>query len=249
MMNATITPLNEGYYTIGFDKIFFPFNPDIDILEERSWGSLLVEIQPFLIQTERQNILIDAGLGFLNEKTGVLKIEENLAERGLRRSDITDVVMSHLHKDHAGGLLYEKNGEQILAFENAVHHINEKEYENATDEKNALSYDIEKIKLLPSLADISWFAGGQVFDFMNYEQDGGHCPYHTSFVMTFENGIYFFGGDVAPQIKQLKFRYIAKYDVDGRRSAELRTEYAKRGKDEDWTFMFYHDVSMPMSKL
>lgn len=249
MKNAQVLPLNEGYYTIGFDKIFFPFDPQKDVLEERSRGSLLVEIQPFLIKTATQNILIDTGLGFENHQTGQLKIAENLKQHGLAPQDITDVVMSHLHKDHAGGLFFETENGLELTFSNALHHINQDEFLFAIDEKNKLSYDTKKVMLLKEQADIKWFDGSHIFDFMRFMEDGGHCPHHTSFLLNFDGEKYFFGGDVAPQIKQLKFKYIAKYDFDGKKSAELRTNYARQGKAEGWTFMFYHDVSVPLSTL
>ena len=249
MIDAQIFPLNEGYYTIGFDKIFYPFDMDNDILEERSRGSLLVEIQPFLIVSDDKKILLDTGLGFTNTQTGRLKISENLEKHNLTCNDITDVVMSHLHKDHAGGFFYEKNENLELTFENATFHINKNEYNFAIDPANDLSYDTAKVVELKNQATIQWFENGNVLGFMDYEEDGGHCPHHTSLLIHLKGGPYFFGGDVAPQLKQLKFRYIAKYDFDGKRSQELRTEYAKRGKEDDWTFLFYHDVKLPMSKL
>ncbi len=249
MIDAQIFPLNEGYYTIGFDKIFYPFDIERDVLEERSRGSLLVEIQPFLIKTSQRNILLDAGLGFPNPETGQLKILDNLAEHNLQADDITDVVMSHLHKDHAGGFFYEENDELVLTFKNATFHINRNEYTFATDVANGLSYDVEILKKLDEQAVIQWFEGGRILDFIDYKEDGGHCPYHTSLLIHTNQGKYFFGGDVAPQLKQLKFRYIAKYDFDGKRSQELRSEYAQIGKQEGWTFLFYHDVNLPMAKL
>ena len=249
MTNYEVIPLNEGYYTIGFDKIFYPFNPDTDVLEDRSRGSLLVEIQPFLIKTPNQNILIDSGLGFKNEETGELKIAENLKLHGFEPDDITDVVMSHLHKDHAGGLLSSIGEDWSLNFENAVHHINHDELLFAVDEKNKLSYDADKIIFLKENADIHWFDNGHVFDFMSYTEDGGHCPYHTSFLINLNGKKFFFGGDVTPQLKQLKFKYMAKYDFDAKKSSELRSEYAEQGKKENWTFLFYHDVSTPMAGL
>jgi glyoxylase-like metal-dependent hydrolase (beta-lactamase superfamily II) len=249
MKDIQVIPLNEGYYTIGFDKIFYPFDKEKDILEERSRGSLLVEIQPFLLITENKKILIDTGLGFTNPETGNLKIEDNLARQDIRPEDITDVVMSHLHKDHAGGFFKETQQGRSVLFKNAFFHINKNEFEYAIDEANKMSYEPKDIILLQDAAKIQWFDNGFVFDFMKYEEDGGHCPFHTSFLISSNAGQYFFGGDVAPQLKQLKFRYKAKYDFDENRSMELRSEYAKRGKDEDWTFLFYHDVSTPMAKL
>ena len=42
-----IIPLSEGAFTIDKTKQFVPFNKDEDDLQQRSTGSLLVEIQPF----------------------------------------------------------------------------------------------------------------------------------------------------------------------------------------------------------
>jgi glyoxylase-like metal-dependent hydrolase (beta-lactamase superfamily II) len=249
MIDAKIVPLNEGYYTIGFDKIFFPFDKEKDVLEERSRGSLLVEIQPFLIITEERKILIDSGLGFSNPETKQLKILENLAVHNLAAHDITDVIMSHLHKDHSGGLVTDLHDERELTFQNATYHINQKEFDFAINPKNKMSYDTDKLEFLFKEAEIKWFEGGSVFDFITYVEDGGHCPHHCSILMHTNSGKYFFGGDVAPQLKQLKFRYIAKYDFDGKKSLELRAQYAEKGKAEDWTFLFYHDVEIPMAKL
>jgi len=249
MIDANIVPLNEGYYTIGFDKIFIPFDKEKDVLEERSRGSLLVEIQPFLIITNEQKILIDSGLGFTNVMTGQLKILENLAEHNLEANDITDVIMSHLHKDHAGGLVIDSNEELCLTFPRAKYHINQREFDYAIHPKQKMSYDADKLEFLFKEGQIQWFQDDRIFDFISYEEDGGHCPHHCSLLIDTSNGKYFFGGDVAPQLKQLKVRYIAKYDFDGKRSLELRTRYAEKGKKEDWTFMFYHDVEIPMAKL
>jgi glyoxylase-like metal-dependent hydrolase (beta-lactamase superfamily II) len=248
-MKFQVFPLNEGYYTIGFDKVFHSFDPKIDVLEDRSRGSLLVEIQPFLVQTEKDNILFDTGLGFFNSQ-GKLVIEENLARYDLTPIDITQIVLSHLHKDHAGGLSYlDEYEDRQETFPNATYHVSEEEYNYAMEEGEP-SYELSDLELLVRSGRVNWMdAKGTILDFINYEQDGGHCPYHTSFLLLGDTERYFFGGDNVPQLKQLKVRYMAKYDYDGRRSAQLREEYGQKGREGDWVFMFYHDVTIPLSKL
>jgi len=59
----------------------------------------------------------------------------------------------------------------------------------------------------------------------------------------------FFGGDVAPQLQQMKNRFKAKYDYDGAEAMELRMEWWKLGEMEKWTFLFYHDIKYPMYKF
>jgi glyoxylase-like metal-dependent hydrolase (beta-lactamase superfamily II) len=47
-------------------------------------------------------LVIDTGLGF--EKDGQLQIHSNLWQAGIDPAKVTKVLMSHLHKDHAGGI-------------------------------------------------------------------------------------------------------------------------------------------------
>ena len=59
-----IIPLSEGAFTIDKTKVFVPFNVQQDDLQQRTAGSLLVEVQPFAVVTQNDVLLIDAGLGF-----------------------------------------------------------------------------------------------------------------------------------------------------------------------------------------
>ena len=72
-----IIPLSEGSFTIDKTKVFVPFNNYTEQLNSRPIGSLLVEIQPFVIVTEKDVILLDTGLGYLNPN-GNSQLHENL---------------------------------------------------------------------------------------------------------------------------------------------------------------------------
>src|SRR5690349_16883974 len=104
-----VIPLSEGSFTIDKTKLFVPFDEEKDDLQKRSRGSLLVEVQPFVIVTTEDVLLLDTGLGF--EKDGVLQIHKNLMEHNINPSEVTKVLLSHLHKDHSGGAGIEKEGE------------------------------------------------------------------------------------------------------------------------------------------
>ena len=43
--------------------------------------------------------------------------------------------------------------------------------------------------------------------------------------------------------------FAAKYDYDGKKSMELRQEFMQRGKEEGWTFLFYHDTKEPTARF
>jgi len=142
-----IIPLSEGSFTIDHTKIFLPFDTAKDDLQQRSRGSLLVEIQPFLVETKNDLILLDTGLGF--SENGVLQLYNNLALHGYSPGDITMVLMSHLHRDHAGGMAISDpySGVAHLSFPHAQYFINEKELDYALHAGNA-SYDAERLSII-----------------------------------------------------------------------------------------------------
>ena len=97
-----IIPLSEGSFTIDKTKLFVPFDDENDDLQSRPAGSLLVEVQPFVIITAEDVLLLDTGLGF--ETGGVMQLHRNMMDAGINPGEITKVLLSHLHKDHAGGV-------------------------------------------------------------------------------------------------------------------------------------------------
>ncbi|MBA4195940.1 MAG: MBL fold metallo-hydrolase [Chitinophaga sp.] len=243
-----IIPLSEGAFTIDKTKIFVPFNLENDELQERPVGSLLVEVQPFIVITQKDILLIDAGLGFT--KNNELQIHQNLKAIGLQPKEVTKVLMSHLHKDHAGGISKkDRLGNYELAFINATYYVQQKEFEFATD-KGFPSYMTEEIAALQNNKQVQWLTDneGVIDDYIHYQITGAHSPFHQVFWIKEENEIIFFGGDDAPQLQQMKNKFIAKYDYDGKKCMELRQQWWQQGKEEDWQFLFYHDIKTPVFK-
>jgi glyoxylase-like metal-dependent hydrolase (beta-lactamase superfamily II) len=241
-----IIPLSEGSFTIDKTKVFVPFNKERDDMNLRPAGSLLVEVQPFVVVTENDIILLDTGLGF-SSADGTMQIHEALLHNGIEPAAVTKVLLSHLHKDHAGGISHEDaNGHTALNFPNAFYYVNKKEIEYAT-EKGYPSYVPEDFSFLKNADKLILLEtdNGNVSPAIRYETSGGHCPYHTVYWITEKDEIAFFGGDVAPQLQQMKSRFVAKYDYDGKKCMELRTEWWQKGAAEHWTFLFYHDIKTP----
>ncbi len=237
-----IIALSEGAFTIDKTKVFVPFDLALDDLQKRPIGSLLVEIQPFLVITSNDILLIDSGLGYTN-KDGKLQIHENLSKHGINPSDVTKVLMSHLHNDHSGGLAYPNK--KIAAFENATYYINRQEWNYAL-ENDSSSYKPENFKFLERYKDLEFLEGsGVIDDYIHYEVSGAHSPYHQVFKIIDGEEIIFFGGDITPKLQQMKNRLKAKYDYDGAKAMNLRQEWWQKGEEEKWNFLFYHDLDNP----
>lgn len=240
---AKIIPLSEGAFTVDQTKKFIPFNKQNDDLQVRQKGSLLVEIQPFVVITSKDILLLDTGLGF-SDSDGRLQIQKNLAENGINAGDVTKVLLSHLHKDHSGGIA--QPNKKIASFENATYYINKKEWEYAV-EKGLPSYHVNDFLLLEKRGNLVFTEDEGVIDgYIYYKVTGAHSPFHQVFKMVDNDKIIFYGGDVAPQLQQMKNRFKAKYDFDGAASMELRQQWWQEGRNEKWTFLFYHDIKDPV---
>lgn len=239
-----IIPLSEGSFTIDKTKKFVPFDDASDNLQERSKGSLLVEVQPFVVVTSEDTLLLDAGLGF--EKDGELQLYKNLKAAGIDPDSITKVLMTHLHKDHGGGVgRFLNASEEVLSFPNARYYIQRKELEYAF-EKGLPSFIPHELEVLKNNPAIELLEGdGVISGYISYELTGGHSPFHQVFRIVDGGETVFFGGDEAPTLHQMKNKFIAKYDFNGRKSMELRKQWREQGERENWTFLFYHDIHHP----
>ncbi len=241
-----VIPLSEGSFTVDQTKKFVPFQIDKDDLQQRTKGSLLVEIQPFAIITSKDILVLDTGLGFADENNQ-LQIHKNLSLNGINPSDVTKVLLSHLHKDHSGGIAFPDK--KTLSFENATYYINRQEWDFAF-QKGFPSYVTEDFECLDVNSQLQFIDGnGVIDDYIHYELTGAHSPYHQVFMIDELGEKIFFGGDVAPQLQQMKNRFKAKYDYDGTKAMELRIKWWQEGEKEKWMFLFYHDIKYPTYKF
>jgi len=240
-----IIPLSEGSFTIDKSKLFVPFDESKDNLQDRNKGSLLVEVQPFVIITSEDVLLLDTGLGF--EKNGTLQIHQNLMDNGINPSEITKVLLTHLHKDHAGAVgIGDGLTDRTLSFPNAQYYVQRKELEFAF-EKGFPSYITDELECLRNNNQIRLLEGDGILNgYIRYHVTGAHSPYHQVYWIVDSGETVFFGGDDAPQLHQMKSRFVAKYDFDGKKCMELRQEWWKKGQAENWTFLFYHDIKTPL---
>jgi glyoxylase-like metal-dependent hydrolase (beta-lactamase superfamily II) len=245
-----VIPLSEGTFTVGKDKKFVPFNIEKDNLQERTIGSILVEIQPFVIITSKDIILIDTGLGFSNPD-GTLQIHQNLIDHDINPMDVTKVIMSHLHKDHSGGISREDKifNTKTFSFPQARHFVNKHEFEFAI-QTGAPSFTPEEFSILKDSDKVIFTDDNHVIDnYILLSHTGAHSPYHQSITIKEDDETIFFGGDVAPQLAQMKSKFVAKYDYDGKLCMELRQQWWQQGEQENWTFLFYHDIQTPIFKF
>ncbi|WP_294393771.1 MBL fold metallo-hydrolase [uncultured Sphingomonas sp.] len=123
-----VVALLDGLQTMPFDKQLVRTTPAH--VRDRMADYFLPTTVPlstnaFLIKGEGRRILVDTGAGgFIDGKVGLL--QQRLAAAGYKPEDITDIILTHFHFDHAGGLV--KNG--AIAFPNAMLQVSRIEAEH-----------------------------------------------------------------------------------------------------------------------
>ena len=239
--------LYEGSYSVDASKTFIPFDPAIHNPKDRP-ASLFIFVQPFLVETKNDLIVLDTGLGFKGQ-SGELLIHENIKKAGYNPEDVSLVLMSHLHFDHSGGMVNNHSGRVSLSFPNAEYVINRGEWEAAYS-KPSRSYKTEIFDFVQRSGSVHFVEGsGKLNDQISYEFTGGHCENHQVFLINEGNETVFFGADILPEPEQLLRKFIAKYDFDGRRAMELRQEYGMRAVEGNWECLFYHAKSKAIAKV
>ena len=239
--------LKEGSYSVDVTKKFIPFDPTKDDYRSRP-GSLFIHVNPFLIKTATDLILLDTGLGYKADD-GELLLYKHIRTAGFEPKDITMILMSHLHYDHSGGLVIEHHGRLEPAFPQAQHVIARGEWEFAFSGKSS-SYKAPIFEALQRSADILFVeSSGEVKPGIRYEHSGGHCPFHQVFWIELEGKKIFFGGDELPEPEQLIRKFVAKYDYNGRKAMELREIYGHKAASEKWTCLFYHAKKAPIGTV
>jgi glyoxylase-like metal-dependent hydrolase (beta-lactamase superfamily II) len=218
-----------------------------------------------LVETPDALVLIETGLGNKeNEKFRDIygvdnaasegsghpdRLQEAVAAAGFSPSDVSVVIDTHLHFDHAGGNTYaDGEGRVHLSFPNATYHVQRGEWEWAhrANERTSASY-------LPHNFDPVMEAGRLVLDEGDLEilpgisvyRTPGHCPGHQSVIVASEGQTACFLADVIPTMAHLPLPWIMGYDVEPLVTLESKRALLDRAVDERWLLVSTHDPFVP----
>ena len=144
-------------------------------------GMLPIEVGGFLLRTGGHLVLVDTGIGpnAVPGRTGMFM--RNLDTHGVRPSQITDVVLTHLHFDHLG---WATDGHRRL-FDHATYRCHEADWEffmgtNPFDDSQAVSLmgGRASSELLPPVLDRleTWSEDGTILPGIDVRAAPGHSP-------------------------------------------------------------------------
>lgn len=152
-------------------------------------------INVMLIKVQEKTILIDAGMGnHFGENQGWLL--NNIENAGISKDSITDILITHAHRDHIGGLI---TNEGTIVYPNAKYYIAKEEYDfwmsdnpdfsnsKLTVEQRNTTIDFTKKVLNTIKNKVTLFhPGDTLFSVIQTELAAGHTPGHTIFTISSE---------------------------------------------------------------
>lgn len=147
-----------------------------------------LSIHPLLVKDGDRTVLIDAGAGAaFGDKAG--KLMSSLASAGIDPASITDVLISHSHPDHIGGLV---TADGALAFPNATIRMSQAEWAY-------LQANPDMAVLVQAITPkVQAFApGAAVAPGITAVSLAGHTPGHTLYEIASGNEKLLYAGDTA----------------------------------------------------
>jgi glyoxylase-like metal-dependent hydrolase (beta-lactamase superfamily II) len=220
---------------------------------------LLQALNCLLVETPAGRVLVETGIGErLDEKTRTMRVYEGpailpaLTAAGFAPDSIDVVAMSHLHFDHAGGLLA-ADGSKAFPRATIVAQRAEWEIALSANSRVVASYVQPELTLCRDWGAEGWADGErEVLPGVTVLPTGGHSAGHQAIVVRGTGPgartLAFFG-DLAMRPWSANPRWVTAFDdfpldsVD--RKAELFAEAAAAG----WLIALSHELKAPIGRL
>lgn len=248
--DVKVTALSDGSVDIDVDQLFEP-KGDIkasDLIHNAYLHNPVeVSINVYLIQYDDKNILVDTGAGqIFGDHAG--NLTKSLNQYGLTPEEITDILITHIHVDHIGGLVMDNK----IVYPNALVHVNEVEFEywmqkmNSDKARSTLAQEqrkiVENVQKVVSVYiesnQIVTFKNtiGQLLPHIEVLPTIGHTPGHTVFVLNSDEQRMYFWGDLV-HVASVQFidpYMINHFDEDTQLAKEVRNTFYDKMVDKEY---------------
>jgi glyoxylase-like metal-dependent hydrolase (beta-lactamase superfamily II) len=220
---------------------------------------LLQALNCLLVETPAGRLLIETGIGErISDKVRHIRqvrgepIAPALERAGFEPASVDVVAMSHLHFDHAGGLL---RADGSRAFPRARIVAQRSEWEIALDDNSRIvaSYDQPEIRLVRAWGEDGWVDGErEILPGVSVVPTGGHSKGHQAIVVrgsgTGGRTLAFFG-DLCMRPWSAHPRWVTAFDDFPLDSVEVKASLFARAAEEGWIVALSHEPLTPIGGL
>ncbi len=240
--DVEITALSDGTVAVDYHHVLTNVTPEtIDSVLSDLMRPTTCEasITAFLVKTGNRIILVDTGAGEVFGSKVCGNLLSALAANAVQPDRVTDILITHVHSDHSGGLA--RGGQKLFA--NAKIHIAKPDVDFFLKESNAAKTGypanffeeaIATVKPYQDAGQIQTFSGDtEVIPGIKAKIIGGHTPGSTLFTLETKGEQITFIGDIIHFDAQLPRPETTDiFDVNPDGALKNRAEYFKKRASE-----------------
>ena len=192
-----------------------------------------------------RRILVAAGIGpatVAEKEKGMYAVEDR--GPGLDPASVTDVVMTHLHFDHAGGAVTAGRP----TFTNATYWLQRRNLENAQhpNDREKASYLPQTWKALEASGQLKLVEGaGEILPGVHVIPSDGH----TAGMQLVRVGQVVYCADLIPLTSHVRVPYTMGYDIHPGLLVEEKQRLLEKAEREGWILFFEHDPKTAACRL
>ncbi|MBU2510033.1 MBL fold metallo-hydrolase [bacterium] len=248
-------PLDFGEFLVD-GGIMFGIIPKIEWEQSVSADEknrILLKSRSLLIQGNGKNILVDTGYGSklsdeIRDLHGVQSnpLDINLLLSGFELDchQITDVILSHLHFEHAGGATKTFSNKVESTFPNAQYYVQNEQWEYACNphERDKNNYISDDFLPLNSSRQLQFLEGSvPLFDGIEVMVTYGHTPAQQHVLVKGDDQSLFFCADMIPTTDHIPIAYQASNDNRPLDHFPEKDYFLRKAIRENWVLFFQHD--------
>jgi glyoxylase-like metal-dependent hydrolase (beta-lactamase superfamily II) len=261
--NYEIIPIETGRFALDGGAMF-------GVIPKNFWSRKIsadennrVELasRTLLLKNTSRLVLIDTGIGnkFDDKLSNIYKIDhskyslkKSLADQDVKPESITDVIITHLHFDHAGGTTFVENGNLKLTFPNATHYVQEKQWNWANNpcEKDRASYYDEDFALIEKEEKLYRLKkAGPILPDIEIIVVDGHTPGMQLVKIADTSKSILFCSDLIPTASHIPIPWIMSYDNHPMITLKEKKVLLQKAVEKEWILFFEHDPTIIAGKV
>jgi len=221
---------------------------------------ITLAMRALLLEGEGRRILVDIGVGdkFTPKLADIYAVdhsvhtlERSLAALGIGVDDITDLVLTHLHFDHAGGATRLQGGVLVPRLPRAQAYVQRRNWDNAAhpNPRERASYMGENYLPLMEAGRLRLWDGPQrPWPGVELFTADGHTRGQQLVRVSGREGTLYFVADLIPTASHVRIPFVMGYDMAAIETMEEKRQLLTRAASEDAWICLEHDASVALAR-
>ena len=219
-----------------------------------SCNRIKLALRCLLLDNGTDKILIESGMGnkFNDKFSKMFSVKQSknplsdiLNNYGYSNEDITHMILTHLHFDHAGGATsFGDEGNYIPTFPNAKYYISKENWGAGINPspRDRASYLKENYVPIDDAGLFEFISSNStILPGISTYTVNGHTTGQQLIKIDSEGEVLVFCSDLIPLESHLKLPWIMGYDLNAQLTLKEKTEFLEMASKNNWWLFFYHD--------